>query len=65
MANLGKKILSAFVEVSDDKKTDAPKPVEASQIRQVVELYLRAIAETTLLLHIAYELIQLLTKFFA
>jgi hypothetical protein len=31
MANLGKKILSAFVEVSDDTKKEAPKPAEASQ----------------------------------
>jgi len=31
MANLGKKILSAFVEVSDDKKKEAEKPVEAQQ----------------------------------
>jgi hypothetical protein len=29
MANLGKKILSAFVEVSDDKKPEATKPGEA------------------------------------
>jgi hypothetical protein len=31
MANLGKKILSAFVEVSDDKKPEAAKPAEATQ----------------------------------
>jgi hypothetical protein len=31
MANLGKKILSAFVEVSDDKKPEAEKPAEATQ----------------------------------
>jgi len=30
MANLGKKILSAFVEVSDDKKKEAEKTAEAS-----------------------------------
>lgn len=31
MANLGKKILSAFVEVGDDKKPEAEKPAEATQ----------------------------------
>jgi hypothetical protein len=31
MANLGKKILSAFVEVSDDKNKEAEKPAEAPQ----------------------------------
>lgn len=32
MANLGKKILSAFVEVSDDKKKEAEKPADPKQI---------------------------------
>src|SRR6185295_1808416 len=31
MANLGKKILSAFVEVSDDKKPEVQQPAKASQ----------------------------------
>lgn len=34
MANLGKKILSAFVEVSDDKKPEADKPPSASTTAQ-------------------------------
>jgi len=32
MANLGKKILSAFVEVSDDKKKEPEKPAESKQL---------------------------------
>jgi len=34
MPNLGKRILSAFVEVSDDKKKDAEKPPAASAVPQ-------------------------------
>lgn len=34
MANLGKKILSAFVEVSDDKKPEAEKPPETKESYQ-------------------------------
>jgi hypothetical protein len=34
MANLGKKILSAFVEVSDDKKPEAEKPAEQKESYQ-------------------------------
>lgn len=32
MANLGKKILSAFVEVNDDKKQEAPKPLPKEEL---------------------------------
>ena len=34
MANLGKKILSAFIEVNDDKKPEAEKPPETKESYQ-------------------------------
>lgn len=47
MANLGKKILSAFVEVSDDKKPEADKPPATQGLSKVTPEPVPAFTSTT------------------